>query len=80
MRTPPPTSDQLCVKSQNDNVTELWRFSIDGGAPHRLLVMGGMTEVRVNPDGRRIAFSVGQGFSELWVMENFLPVPATRKQ
>jgi Tol biopolymer transport system component len=32
--------------------------------------------VRVYPDGRRIAFTASQrpGKSEVWVMENFLPV------
>ncbi len=75
----PDSRRGLCIKSQEDNATELWRFSIDGSPPQRLLVMDGMTEIRVHPDGRRIAFSVGKGVSELWVTENFLPAPATRK-
>lgn len=75
----PDSRRGLCIKSQEDSATELWRFSIDGSPPHRLLVMDGMTEVRVNPDGRRIAFSVGKGVTELWVMENFLPAPAIPK-
>ncbi len=75
----PDSRRGLCIKSQEGSPTELWRFSIDGSPPHRLLVMDGMTEVRVNPDGRRIAFSVGKGVTELWVTENFLPAPATRK-
>ena len=75
----PDSRRGLCVKSLEDRPTELWRFSIDGSPPLHLLVMDGMTEVRVNPDGRRIAFSVGKGLSELWVMESFLPAPATPK-
>jgi serine/threonine protein kinase/Tol biopolymer transport system component len=70
----------LCIKAQQGRPTELWRFSIDGSAPQRLLVMAGMAEVRVNADGRRIAFSVHKGVSELWVMENFLPVPVSSKR
>lgn len=75
----PDSRHGLCVKSRDDRATELWRFSTDGSLPLRLLVRDGMTEVRINHDGRRIAFSVGQGVAELWVMENFLPPPATRK-
>ena len=75
----PDSRRGFCITSQEDRASELWRFSIDGSPPLRLMVMDGMTEVRVNPDGRRIAFSVGKGVSELWVMENFLPAPATRK-
>ena len=75
----PDSRRGLCIKSPEDSATELWRFSIDGSPPHRVLVMDGMTEIRVNPDGRRIAFSVGKEVSELWVMENFLPAPETRK-
>ncbi|MCH7824554.1 MAG: PD40 domain-containing protein [Acidobacteria bacterium] len=58
---------------------ELWRISPDGGEPEKLgrpmgeLGLGGLS---VHPDGQRIAFSSGgrgDGGSELWVMENFLP-------
>jgi len=34
--------------------------------------------VAVRPDGNRIAFSLGQTSSEIWMMENFLPLPAGR--
>lgn len=74
----PDSRHGLCIKVQDGRGTELWRFSIDGSPPHRLLAMNGMTEVRVNPDGRRIAFSVARGVAELWVIENFLPAPTTR--
>jgi Tol biopolymer transport system component len=54
---------------------EIWRVSPEGGQPEKLLgldlkVGGGF---RFHPDGRRIAFVAGQGGSEIWVMENFLP-------
>ena len=74
----PDSRHGLCIRSREGRPTELWRFSIDGSPPRRLLVLDGMSEVRINPDGRRIAFSVGKGIAELWVMENFLPTPTTR--
>lgn len=74
----PDSRHGLCIKSQEGRASELWRFSIDRDPPRRVLVLDGMSEVRVNPDGRRIAFSVAKGITELWVMENFLPAPATR--
>ena len=33
-----------------------------------------MRELCVHPDTRRIAFTSGGDRSEVWVMENFLPV------
>ncbi len=60
------------VEEQN---IELWRISVDGGAPSRLgaLAMEGLDQVRVHPDGRRIAFTAGPDKYEVWVMENYLP-------
>ncbi len=53
---------------------ELWRISADGGEPHRLgLAMEQLSDLRIHPDGRRIAFVAGQHKAEVWVMENFLP-------
>ena len=54
---------------------ELWRVPAEGGKPHKTdLAMDGLREVRIHPDGRRIAFSAGRPESaEVWVMENFLP-------
>jgi Tol biopolymer transport system component len=54
---------------------ELWRVPAEGGEPQRTdLVMDGLRDVRVHPDGRRITFSAGRPESaEVWVMENFLP-------
>jgi len=74
----PDSRRGLCIKSQEGRASELWRFSIDGSPPHRVLVLDGMTEVRIHPDGRRIAFSVAKGVTELWMMANFLPTPTTR--
>ena len=34
---------------------------------------GGMRELCAHPDGRHMAFTAGQGRSETWLLENFLP-------
>ena len=58
----------------------LWTVPVAGGPPARLdLGMGDgqdpiiSREIRVHPDGRRIAFDVGREGAEVWTMENFLP-------
>ena len=57
--------------------TELWRVSAEGGKPGRvdLAPMNFLDNVRVHPDGRRIAFKATSGSHkvEVWAMENFLP-------
>jgi len=58
-----------------DLTFEIWRVSMDGGKPQRLdLATDGFRDLRIHPDGKRIAFSAGQPTTaEVWVMENFLP-------
>jgi Tol biopolymer transport system component len=62
--------------------TELWRIPVQGGEPENLgLSVERMVELRVHPDGRRIAFTAGSQRREIWAMENFLPaLNATRSQ
>ncbi len=59
---------------------ELWRVAVESGESKKLgLAMAGLSEVRVHPDGRRIAFSAAEFGGELWAMEHFLP-PAEPSQ
>jgi len=54
---------------------ELWRIPVQGADPQPMgLAMANLRAIRVHPDGRRIAFSAAGGNSEIWVMENMLPV------
>ena len=55
--------------------TELWRVPAAGGEAQRtgLVMDGAISELRIHPDGRRIAFTLRQEMDELWVIENFLP-------
>jgi len=57
----------------------LWRIGVDGGPPERTGLSGDGTpaHLSVHPDGRRIAFDLGSGGAEVWVMESFLPAVQT---
>lgn len=55
--------------------TELWRVSAERGEPRKLWEWKQMLwGPRIHPDGQRLAFFSGGNVSEMWVMENFLPV------
>ena len=57
--------------------TELWRADVATGVTESMgIAMDGLVQVRVRPDGRRMAFTASSGMVELWVMENFLPSAA----
>ena len=68
----------LFVRAIPRDQIELCRISADGGEPEKLgLEMLQIRSLSVHPDGRHIAFqSSGPSSkeSEVWVMENFLPV------
>lgn len=52
----------------------LWSVSMHGGKPQELgIVTEYVHDLRVHPDGRRVAVSTVIDTSEVWVMENFLP-------
>ena len=62
--------------------TELWRVPLDGSPRQKLDVnVAGMTPFSVHPDGRQIAFgqTAPKKDDEIWVLENFLPAPASSK-
>jgi serine/threonine-protein kinase len=67
------------VNGQTGQPTELWRVDVaDGRAESMGFSMVGLRDLRIHPDGGRFAFTAGWPSRELWVMENFLPAPATR--
>jgi Tol biopolymer transport system component len=56
---------------------ELWRIAVNGGEPERLglKVDNSFENMSVHPDGRNITYSTTAKFvSEVWTMENFLPI------
>jgi Tol biopolymer transport system component len=54
---------------------DLWRVPVDGGEAQMLGSGMRCDDPSMHPDGQHIAFSSisGTSFSEVWVMENFLP-------
>jgi len=66
--------------SVQEHTFELWRVSAEGGEPQKLELAMDNLQVRVHPDGRRIAFSAGKWIREIWVMENFLPEGKAQKK
>jgi hypothetical protein len=53
---------------------ELWLVSTIGAAPRKLAFDAERAErIRLNPDGRQLAFVSGGRHAEIWVLENFLP-------
>jgi len=61
--------------------SEIWRIPARGGTPLKLdLSVPKMLFFALHPDNRRFVFSVDEGSkSELWVLENFLPLPKVAK-
>ena len=65
---------QTTADENHKHQGELWSVPFEGGPPRRLgLAMRALRDVRVSPDGTRIAFTSGYPESDLWVFENFLP-------
>jgi len=62
-----------------DMTKQLWRIPAEGGQAQRIdLPLKKLRFLAIHPDGRQIAFTAGEGVStEVWVMENFLPVVKT---
>jgi Tol biopolymer transport system component len=59
---------------------ELWRVAVESGESEKVgIAMDGLLELRVHPDGRRIAFGARTFGGELWAMEQFLPPPSARE-
>ena len=60
---------------------ELMQISAEGGEPQRLgLTMEGLADVRLHPDGQRVALSVtGSNSVEMGDRKTFLPPAQTRK-
>ena len=48
---------------------QLWKLPVNGGTPTPLpLAMPGLNELRLHPDGRRIAFTAGASNNEFWML------------
>jgi Tol biopolymer transport system component len=64
----------LITPTGKDRGSVLWKVSVEGGEPQKIWqTTENIEELRVHPDGQRIAFSGRKASCEIWVMENFLP-------
>lgn len=52
---------------------ETWRIPVEGGAPAKYGAEWTVGPPTINPDGRQVAFPMGERKLEIWAMENFLP-------
>lgn len=80
-----PNRPELLVstgrRDRMDQPHELWRVATDGRELHKLgLTPGSVTDLRVHPDGRRVAFSAQSHRVELWEMRGFLPPRAAKQR
>ncbi|MCI0614257.1 protein kinase [bacterium] len=54
---------------------QMWKISKNGAYPKDLGISSEyLTDIRIHPDGKRIAMSTVTDNSEVWIMENFLTV------
>jgi Tol biopolymer transport system component len=59
-------------KSGPPQKCEVWRTPINGGAPERIIAADIIFEIRLSPDGKRLAYDASQFSGEIWAMQNFL--------
>ena len=60
---------------------QVWRIAASGGEARKLAIpVKGLREIRVHPDGKRVAMWVQEPGSEIWVLENFLPRMAAARR
>ncbi len=65
------------LQEGSQDVADLWCVPVTGGEPQKTgLTMSRLMHLRVSPDGKSVAFTASEQpqKSEVWVMENFLPV------
>jgi hypothetical protein len=79
------TPDGRGVLVRKATPNELWLLPTTGAAPRKLDVdvrdwsFGGVGQISLHPDGRRIAFLSGSLSNEVMVLENFLQASAASR-
>jgi Tol biopolymer transport system component len=69
----PDSKEILVSKTRNNRVSEIWRVPVDGSPPVKIdFPKMRIVCLRLNPDGKTIAFHGGAWRSEIWVLQNFL--------
>jgi Tol biopolymer transport system component len=72
---------QIYFAKRQGSRSEVWRVASAGGEPQNTgLVLEGLSQLSIHPDGQRIAFSTAEKMQhEIWVIENFLPSTQNKK-
>ena len=69
-----PDGDELLVGTEGSSGAQLWRVSTAGDSIQpALLRPERQPVVSVHPDGKRVALTIGQTHSEIWVLEHATP-------
>jgi Tol biopolymer transport system component len=69
-----PAGDELLVGTEGSSGTQLWRVSTAGDSIRpALLQPKRQPVVSVHPDGKRVALTIGETHSEIWVLEHATP-------
>jgi Tol biopolymer transport system component len=64
-----------------DQPFQMWAVAAAGGEPYRVGIQDArLNQLRIHPDGRRIAYRAGTEQQEVWVMEDFLPEPTAHER
>jgi Tol biopolymer transport system component len=84
----PDGQSLLFMKDKGDGTPrELWRIAADGSTPRKVGLDGdwvsslgipGRDGASIHPDGRQVAFTMGESKLEIWALGNFLPRTSTR--
>ena len=74
----PDSRQILAVRTRGEytesETGEIWRVAVDGSPPVKVNFPSmSIRQLRMNPDGKTIAFMSAKPRSEIWVLENFLP-------
>jgi len=69
----PDSRAVLASRLRNNRVSEIWKVPVDGSPPSKIdFPAMRIVCLRLNPDGKTIAFHGGAWRSEIWVLQNFL--------
>ena len=72
-------STQILAVRTRDKNSEVWLVPVDGSTPRKIEFPSmRIFQLRMNPDGRTIAFVSGEASGEVWVAENLLPLGGDR--
>ena len=74
-----PDGQRVVVPVRTNGSFQPLLVPVFGGAPRTLDLEIGQLGLKVHPDGRQVAFTVGRAMFELWTLENFLPASNGRR-